>query len=74
LEGGGEAGDVGLGALEELEGFVLQRAVGIEFRIRLNIGDDGNRVVAALMIAGEKDVDVGLFGIAQRAREQNRRS
>ena len=64
VERGGEVGEVGLGALQELDCVLLQSAVRIELEIGLNVGDDGVGIVQALMNPGEEDVHVGQLGVA----------
>ena len=63
-----------LGALEEFAGFVLQRTAGIEFQVRLDIGDDGGRIVLAFVNAGEQHADVGEGGIPAESVESTLQS
>lgn len=73
VEEGGKGRKILLGACEELAGFVLKRAAGIELEISLGVGDDRERIVLALMDSGEEKVNVGEGRIAgdrlQRALE-----
>lgn len=53
VEGGGETGEVELGAVEEIEGVRLEGAVGIALEVRVDVVEDGGGIVKTLVDVGE---------------------